>query len=187
MTLSPLNIGHVLTLATDEQWLSGAAWYDEAHALAASLTPHDPRIGAGVIAALSPRAGWNANKAWAIASVQAGEGVGNTLTNRAKATRILGGQPLVEAFATAPKTRAFAFTIADPTTDAVTIDIHALSVAAGYRCNEKDYQRLGRKGEYDRVADMYRTVALFWGMPVSHVQAITWVAYRDLIGIKHLG
>jgi hypothetical protein len=187
MTLSPLNIGHTLALATDAEWESGAAWYSEAHALALSLTPNDPRVAAGVIAALSPRAGWSVNKKWAIESVAAGVGVGNTLPNRAKASRILAGQSLADAFAKAPKTGAFAATIADPTTDAVTIDIHALSVAAGYRCKESDYQRLGRKGEYDRVSDMYRAVASQWGMMVSAVQAITWVSYRNVIGINHLG
>ena len=44
---------------------------------------------------------------------------------------------------------------------------------------------LDRKGEYERIADIYRSAAATLGVAPHVVQAVVWAAWRNRFGIYH--
>ena len=80
--------------------------------------------------------------------------------------------------------RAFYRTILDPTGDIdPVIDRHAFDIAVGMRTNEKARGILSRKGVYSEFAHVYREAAKIAGIGSAQMQAITWVAWREALGI----
>ena len=73
--------------------------------------------------------------------------------------------------------------IANPTADFVTVDRHAHDIAVGEVFGKQNRRMLGSKGGYNELADLYREVADFVGILPSELQAITWCAWREAIGI----
>lgn len=178
------NVLDMYRRATPEWRAEGMAWYDDAHNLACSLIPKDPRRAAGVIAALSPMTGWSTNQAWAKESCRTGVAVGNTLPNRAKAQLILDGADPADIL-TSPKVGAFFRSIADPTDINVSpvIDRHAFSIAVGEWTHADTASRfLGRKGVYEEFASVYRQAAFWCEIGAAQMQAVTWVTFRHLLG-----
>jgi len=171
------NIVTTFRRADADQRGRGAAWYDEAHALARAVDPTDIRRAAGVIAALSPRMPWGRNVTLTLQAYA--DGVATGAPFAAQATRILQG----EDFATVlrgPKTRAFAETIADPSAAAdVVVDRHAVSVLLGRNSTDADTARLDRKGVYRACADAYVAAGRILGVSPTVVQATTWVVWRE--------
>jgi hypothetical protein len=174
------NILKVYRSATDAQRGQGMAWYDEAHSLAVALDPENPMRAAGVISALSPRIQWSYNQKLAIRLYADGVLTGGCLpANYTKANKIFNGADVM-ATLKAPKTQAFAATIANPAGDhAPVIDRHAFSVAVGYASTDDDTSILGRKGAYDLFAGAYRKAAKRAGISPSQMQAVTWVVWRQ--------
>jgi hypothetical protein len=165
--------------ATDEQLSEGLHWYADAHSLAVALDRENPLRAAGVIAALSPLTPWERNKALAVRAFADGVATGHMKAAMDKANRILAGEDVV-AVLNAPKTSAFAATIADPTdAHAVVVDRHAMSVAIGRPSTDEDTKALALKGVYDLYADAYREAARRIGTAPSVVQAVTWVVWRQ--------
>lgn len=165
--------------ATDEQLAEGLNWYSDTHSLAVALSPGNPLMGAGVIAALSPRTPWERNKTLAIRAFADGVASGNMPAFCVKADRIMAGED-VPTVLNGLKTIAFAQTIADPThPTAVVVDRHAMSVAIGRASTDDDTAYLSRKGVYDLFADAYRTAAARVGVAPSVMQAVTWVVWRQ--------
>ena len=165
--------------ATDEQMSEGMHWYQDAHSLALALDPSNPLRAAGVIAALSPMTPWERNKSLAVLAYADGVSTGNTNMACGKANRILAGEDVATVL-NAPKTTAFAQTIADPTdAHAVVVDRHAMSVAIGRCSMDEDTKALSLKGVYDLYADAYREAARRIGVAPSVVQAVTWVVWRQ--------
>ena len=162
--------------------LSGLTWYDEAHELAIELTG-DANTGAGVIAALSPQTSWPRN---VIMAREVAKGIRPTMTNgrnAAKAAACQNGQTWQTVLG-GPKTRAFAATIENPSTNQVCIDRHAFDIACGAATDDKTRGTLlSRAGVYEMVADIYREAALIAGVSPSVMQATTWVAWRHAKGI----
>lgn len=162
--------------ATSTDLESGARWYDEAGALAATLSArHDLPLEnvAGVIAGLSPRTSWARNVAGAVALL--GEGptaarrlgcIGRNVETAQRAKRE--GLAAING----PKTSAFARNIAGDR-ESVTVDVWACRVA------DLDENLLGRKGAYDMVADAYRAAARRVGVDPATVQATTWIVARN--------
>lgn len=167
--------------ATPAQLDHGTHWYDQAHWLAGTaVTPGDPDAGAGVIAALSPQTGWDANLANAVRLAR-GQHVTYMVSRdmRVKAERILLGEDWRDVLG-GRKVRAFAQVIAmpdDPWT--VVIDRHALAVYYGHTPTTTEKAAFARKGGYETVANAYRAAALMLDMTPATVQAVTWLVWRS--------
>lgn len=206
----PLHPKHIIATydeADAPTRAQGMRWYSDGHAVAKALDPDgDAHRGAGVLAAYSPRSNWPINLFNASRSLQQrravriGEGM-NVMGSHAKsAAKILEeGQHYFKAFTT-PKITDFAHLLAHggddencPTCEphrkpdypkqAVVVDRHALSAAAGRRMNDNDLGRapLGTRKFYEHVADQYREAAKHIserdGVTIHphQLQAVTWL------------
>lgn len=162
---------------------------------------------AGVIAALSPRLAWRKNVEYAeLAYMTYGQmqgekslrnltedtrqavfaGVIPTLNaNARKAYRILNGESPEDVLG-GPKVRAFYFTIVNPADPrGVVVDRHAIDITFGQVLNDQARGlALGRKGAYDKVAELYRRAARIISAELgevwtpAQVQATTWTYWR---------
>lgn len=186
------NVLAVYNGATAHQIREGLTWYHDAHNFARILAGgnsgqfgFDAKVAraAGVIAAISPNTSWSANKTLARkAYVTGGAGVGfpDKVT---KVTRILSGEHPLDVLG-GDKVRSFYSTILDPHGDTrPTIDRHAFDIAVGERRDESDRGALGRKGVYEVFADVYRDAARIAGIGAPQMQAITWVTWKEALGI----
>lgn len=173
--------------ATDDELAYGLTWYVNAHETARTLALEagvSTEVAAGVLAALSPRSDWPQNVKRARQLLTTGDTYG--LTNgRDKAKAMLAGTDPVDVLS-GPKTRSFYDNLRDPlNSEAVTIDAHAFDAAAGMVTDDRTRKVLERKGEYDRVADMYRSAARHLGVAPHVVQAVVWVVWRNRFGQFH--
>lgn len=170
--------------ATDEELAYGLTWYGQAHALACELAEtHGVSVDqvAGVIAALSPQTSWDQNIIRARQLLTTGSTYGLGLGIR-KAISILAGSAPGDVLG-GPKTLAFWSNIADPeNSQAVTIDRHAYDAALGYVADERERKSLDRKGEYERIADIYRSAARSLGVAPHVAQAVVWAVWRNRYG-----
>jgi len=182
------NVLSVYRAATDEQIVAGTEWYPNALQYAIWLDPFHPFRAAGIIAALSPKNGWDNNKAKAtLLYSQKGDGTGCGMRGKHgngpvdKAERIYHGEDPLDVLG-GNKTRNFFCTIMDPLHDIAVIDAHSHDAAIGRPTSDKERSILQRKGEYDRYAQAYGDAAAREGLPVSVIQAVTWVSWRDRLG-----
>jgi hypothetical protein len=179
----------VLWQATDDDLSRGMSWYALAYAHAVRLSPDDPAVGAGVLAALSPQLGWGRSVDLAEQSFRAGTALGvrgQTYANLQKADYILSGTYAPLEVLGGPKVRAFYRAIMGDA-NAVVIDRHALAVAcqAG---READPGILRRAGVYDRFSHAYVTAARMFrdethgalALTPTQAQAVAWVVWRRL-------
>lgn len=189
------NILAVYNGATADNIRFGLSWYAIAHNEAKRMGNGSDRYlarNAGIIAALSPMNGWtnNIRKAKQLVSMRAritvvkgqpnGIGLGN---NVAKAIAIYNGMDPLEVL-NGDKVTAFYRTILDPTGDIdPVIDRHAFDIAVGEQTNEKRRGALSRKGVYHDFAMAYREAAAIAGIGSAQMQAITWVQWRESLGI----
>jgi hypothetical protein len=189
------NILAVYNGAFDHHLRFGLAWYPIAHRAALSMgggrRQHLSR-NAGILAALSPLNHWtnNLRKAQEVVSLRGrivvekgkpnGIGLGN---NVEKAIRIYHGADPLDVLG-GDKVRAFYRTILDPTGDIdPVIDRHAFDIAVGERTDAKRRGALNRVGVYNDFAKAYREAAKIAGIGSAQMQAITWVAWREALGI----
>jgi len=182
------NIVSVWWVATEDQVASGRQWYRTAHDTAEMLADGDVRIGAGLLAALSPQTAWWLNVELACNAYDTGRASRHTGDSCDKANRIMAGIDPEDVLPMARKTGQFYRCILDPTdADAVCIDRHAYDIAVGIPLG--DWKRgLSAHGRYALVADCYREAARRQGELPSVVQAVTWIAWRDsLAGIGTRG
>lgn len=192
MTDTP-HVSNVLAVyngASADALRDGLAWYLDAHNYASLLSlNYEVSVpqAAGIIAALSPMNGWENNKRKAAQLIAQGHGEGCGLyRNVAKAMEILLAGWDVDPLDIlgGDKVRAFYQTILDPTGDTTpVIDRHAFDIAVGERTDEKRRGILGRKGVYQSFADVYREAAIIAGIGAPQMQAVTWVAWREALGI----
>lgn len=197
MTDSPAvsNVLAVYNGASAFALRSGLSWYLDAHNFARIVgggRPEHIRRNAGIIAALSPMNEWENNKRKAAqlislrgrVSVARGQSNGIGLsTNVAKAIAIYNGRDPLDVLG-GDKVRAFFSTILDPTGDFdPVIDRHAFDIAVGERTDEKRRGILSRKGVYHEFAHVYREAAKIAGIGSAQMQAITWVAWKEALGI----
>lgn len=168
--------------ATAAELESGVEWYGLAHSIARDIAP-SIEVGAGVISALSPRVVWDRNVTLAREALAGTLTNGALFKNIAKANAIVAGADPLTVLG-GNKTRAFYANIVDPFGDDVTIDRHAFDIAVGRVTNDKDRAVLGRKGVYESYADQYREAGAHVGMSGAQLQAVTWVAWRRMKGIK---
>src|SRR5690242_7011215 len=158
----------------------GREWYPVAHDLAELLGNGDVRMGAGVIAALSPQVGWERNCDLA-RDACAGNPHGQIGANLDKVRAILGGTDPEDVLPASKKTGHFYRNIADPSDpDPVTVDRHAHDVAVGECYGSRD-RGLGCASRYATLAHAYREAGRRLGELPNVVQAVTWTRQRRLI------
>lgn len=195
MTFTP-SVANVLSVydnAFPNHVAYGATWYHDAHDIAREIGGYRLQRAAGVISALSPMNKWDNNVAKARAFYAMGgnvvidpitkkNGIGLSKSVE-KANAIYSGIDALDVL-TADKTRAFFLSIAEP--DAIhapVIDRHAFDIAIGMRTNDAARSVLSRKGMYAAFAGIYILAAKARNVSPSVMQATTWVAWREAIGI----
>lgn len=176
------NITRILTAATDTEIASGTAWYPNAHDFSLEIADGNLEMGAGVIAALSPRMPWGRNMTLAQQAFSDTGLTGGCLgANIVKAQRIIAGEDPLDVLG-GDKVRSFYGNIIDPLSDNVTVDAHAFDIAHGMTFG-KDRPNIG-KIIYRELSDAYREVAAINDFAPGEVQAITWVSWRNLHNFK---
>lgn len=173
------NIVDVYLRATDDDISEGVNWYTEANAFAREWANGDVWKGAGVIAAYSPLTPWYRNMQLARDSLTWGGARTDSLGNSVRAAqRIIEGEHPLDVLK-GLKTRAFASAIATAgDTDLVTVDSHAFSIAIGKKTPVKK-AKIGVR-VYREISAAYVDVADMTGYSPAIIQAITWVAWRNL-------
>ena len=191
MNPSVENVLGVYNNSTATNMREGLSWYLDAHSFCKTLDSLNVPRAAGIVAALSPMNGWenNKNKAAQLyrqsAVAGTGEGTGCGLfTNVNKAIRIYNGEAPLDVLK-GDKVRAFYETILNPTAQTVkpVIDRHAFDIAVGKKTDDKTRGMLSRKGVYGQFAEVYCEAAKIAGIGSAQMQAVTWVAWREIHGI----
>jgi len=172
--------------STDAHREHGMRWYLDAHEFCETLDPGNVSRAAGIVAALSPMSHWENNKNKAAQLYrQDGEGTGVGLfRNVEKAQRIFKGENPLDVLG-GDKVRAFYECILYPDlhSSKAVIDRHAFDIAVGKRTDDKTRGILGRKGVYDSFAEVYCEAAKSAGIGAAQMQAVTWVAWREVHAI----
>jgi hypothetical protein len=175
------NILSVYGKGTFEQIRTGADWYNDAHNLARDIAG-DPWRGAGVIAAFSPVTPWQRTEKLARQAFETGIASGHTKTMCAQAQRIIDGEFALDVL-NGDKVRAFASAIANPHGSTIaTIDRHAHDIAMG-RVFADNERKIGKR-VFREMSDSYVIAAREIGFSVAQTQAITWVIWREMKGLK---
>ena len=169
--------------ARPEHLKAGIAWYDRARDAAQRIHPN-VLIGAGVIAALSPRTAWGQNVRWAeqvCKAAIAGHSVPpmvSTAERNGKTWaigRLTNPSPAdILAILRGPKTCRFFRNITGDT-HAVTIDVWAAYVATGTVTRVRSDSH-GR--HYETLEEAYQLAGTMLGVTPRDVQAAVWVAAR---------
>ena len=191
------NILKTYGLATRKEKLDGLRWYKKAKrecralALAKGVTL---RHSVGVVAATSPNLNWNKNVHTAgqvIDGYQQGldheaiEGCMAYKSNRLKGYKVMRDPNLSKSILktlNGPKISAFFDNIMGG--DSVTVDGHARNIAYGERVQLKSDKANIGVAEYKTLAQAYRDAASILNIKACDLQAITWVAWRRMHGIK---
>lgn len=182
------NIISVWSIATGEEFEEGAHWYEQAHWTARMLADGDVKVGAGLLAALSPQTAWWLNVELACDAFEAGRASRHTRDSCSKANKILAGINPVDVLPMTRKTGHFYRCILNPDDPvAVCIDRHAYDIAVGIPLG--DWNRgLSAHGRYALLAHSYWEAAERLGQLPSTVQAVTWVTWRNnLAGVGTRG
>lgn len=182
------NIISVWSIASDDEWEQGAHWYEQAHQTARMLADGDVKVGAGLLAALSPQTAWWLNVELACDAYESGTASRHTRDSCSKANKILAGIDPVDVLPMTRKTGQFYLSILDPDDpEAVCIDRHAYDIAVGIPLG--DWNRgLSAHGRYKLIADSYREAARRLEQLPSVVQAVTWLVWRNnLAGVGTRG
>lgn len=198
------NILKVYNLATDAEKAEGVEWYNDAQKICRRLSEKFVipfKTVCYVMAALSPNNKWHRNivdcervcrlfaenkldvmvEAYRAGDKDALKGVACTYTrNTLKAFEILATND-VSHLGNGLKTNNFAQNIYNPTADNVTVDFHAISVAMNFRHTIDTVKSINFKGKnYERFAEAYRKAGEQVGLKGYEIQAVTWVAWRNL-------
>lgn len=175
------NIMSVWNRATDKEYAEGLGWYQEAHETAAMVADGDIRMGAGLLAALSPQTSWWLNVELACDAFESGSARRHIRDACSKANKIMAGVDPADVLPMGRKTGHFYRSILNPSDPtAVCIDRHAYDIAVGIPLG--DWSRgLSAKGRYALLTLCYWEAAQRVGHIPSTVQAVTWVSWRNSI------
>lgn len=180
------NILNVFDTATARQIADGASWYDVAHAAAMDIGDGNLNMGAGMLAALSPRKEWTLNVIAAYeVKLHGNKAKGMLPDSRKKAVAIRDGASVMSEIGkrkdTGKKVRAFYEAIRNPRAIFATavIDRHAVSVWVGETQTDKQLEKLQLKGQYETIATAYAEAASLRNVTVHTMQAVTWVTWRE--------
>lgn len=182
------NILAMYGMATDQDRADGMRWYESAHALAASLAHRygfTVRQMAGVIAVLSPNISWSRNVQLATLAAKDGKASGTFGKNTDKADRILNGADPADVVSGPKVTNFFQNIMTSGENDGVTVDRHAVSIAEAREVGDDERGKLVRvnksRNGYGEYVDAYREAAYRAGISPAKLQAITWVAWREML------
>ena len=176
------NILSVYRAAEGWHVREGISWYPDARQIALDLASGNVAMGAGVLAAFSPQTPWGRNVTIAHRAFADGFASGHTGTVCEKVNRILSGENPLEVLG-GDKTTNFCRNIIDPLGNDVTIDRHAYGIAVGEPMGKRPLTLINRKGGYEMFANLYRAAAQIAGIAVPQLQAITWLVWREALGI----
>ncbi len=175
------NIISVWHMASESELNDGRDWYVQAHRTADMLADGDVKVGAGLLAALSPQTAWWMNVELACEAFDLGVASRHVGDACGKANKIMAGIDPESVLPMQRKTGQFYRCILDPSDPvAVCVDRHAYDICVGIPLG--DWKRgLGAGGRYTLVARCYREAAQRLGEIPSVVQAVTWVAWRNTL------
>jgi hypothetical protein len=193
------NIKAIYLLATTQEKIDGANWYKSAHKIALNLADNyglTLQTAAGVIAALSPRNKWTRNVIDAENLIETfvrdPESAVNIKVctfnkNKEKALKILRNNQdfftdNTREILSGPKLNEF-FNCILGVQDDVCIDGHAYCIFNGSRTSLKDVPSIGVKLRKEIKSDFRKAAAKF-NISAAEMQAITWVAWRRIHGVK---
>lgn len=191
------NILKTYGMATKQEKLDGFRWYKKAKRQCKGLASDQNvtlRKAVGVVAATSPNLNWNKNihtAAQVIEGYKKGldheqiEGCMAYKSNRLKGYKVMENVNRSEAILktlNGPKISAFFDNIMGG--DSVTVDGHARNIAYGERVQLKSDKANIGVVEYRTLAQAYRDAAAILNVKACDLQAITWVAWRRMHGIK---
>ena len=178
------NIEMAYLLASESSIEEGKDWYPNARMIADQIGSGNTRMGAGLLAVMSPQMDWDSNiieawrivlEGWSPRQTKINNNKALAIKNGAEPTSILGGQ----------KVTAFFHAIMQPTsnTNAV-IDRHAIAVYYGKIPTKQELNKVfGSKRIMKRIQVAYKKASKNLGIPVHTLQATTWVQHRKNIGI----
>ena len=193
------NIKAIYSLSTIQEKIDGANLYESAHKIALNLADNyglTLQTAAGVIAALSPRNKWTRN-------VIDAENLIETFVrdpesavkikvctfnkNKEKALKILRNNQdfftdNTREILSGPKLNEF-FNCILGVEDDVCIDGHAYCIFNGSRTSLKDVPSIGVKLRKEIKSDFRKAAAKF-NISAAQMQAITWVTWRRIHGVK---
>lgn len=197
MTDFVTNILTCYGMATRQEKLDGLQWYNRARRdcrkVAKTKNLSLMKV-VGVVAASSPNLGWPKNVPTAEQIIDAHsaqidheniEGCMAYKPNRLKGYKVLDGVNRYAAILktlNGPKISAFFDNIMGG--DSVTVDGHARNIAYAERVGLKSNAANIGKAEYLNIAMAYRDAAAILGIKACDLQAITWVTWRRIHGIK---
>ena len=175
------NIVLAYLSCSEEDKSCGRWWYPTAHCIARGFADEFKSSvdrTSGIIATFSPQISWERNIIAAYEFMaQPYERPSGINTNRyMKAKEIYEGRL---GYIRGNKVKAFYECILSAgATDTVVIDRHSVDVAFGTHCTENDRKYLTNTQIYGIFEDAYRTAAKTIGIPVTELQAATWVLHR---------
>lgn len=193
------NIKAIYLLATTQEKIDGANWYESAHKIALNLADNyglTLQTAAGVIAALSPRNKWSRNVIDAENLIETfvrdpdsavNIKVCTFNKNKEKALKILRNNQdfftdNIRGILSGPKLNEF-FNCILGVEDDVCIDGHAYCIFNGSRTSLKDVPSIGVKLRKEIKSDFRKAAAKF-NISAAEMQAITWVTWRRIHGVK---
>lgn len=193
------NIKAVYLLATTQEKIDGANWYKSAHKIALNLADNygiTLQTAAGVITALSPRNKWSRNIIDAENLIETFVRDPETAINikvctfnknKEKALKILKNNQdfftdNTREILSGPKLNEF-FNCILGVNDDVCIDGHAYCIFNGSRTSLKDVPSIGVKLRKQIKLDFRKAAAKF-NISAAEMQAITWVTWRRIYGVK---
>lgn len=163
--------------ATDIQRSNGERWYWVANELARELGSGDTRMGAGLLAALSPNKSWDINQKLAREIVDTGIFRGHVSNALEKARAIMSGVDPALVLPMERKTGAFFMNIWRPDLpEWVTVDRHAIRVATW---DWSDGNPTVTRNQYAILVKSYVWSARDLGIHANVVQAGTWEWARE--------
>lgn len=184
VTLYKRNILKTWRRVDENDVREGVNWYPTAYEIASQVGKGDVVKGAGIIAAFSPMIKWSLNIEMAKNAVESGSFVGHFKANNAKAFRIWQGEDPLKVLG-GNKVRAFYKCIVSAgECEVPVIDSHSIAVALNSFPNDKQRSQYARGKYYDEFARAYVEVAKKLQVPVSVLQATTWVRWRKEKGME---
>jgi preprotein translocase subunit Sec61beta len=183
--LLAVNILRVFDGASSAAREEGARWYPGARSLFEEIAAQikvAPDSLVGAAAAISPGVAWHLVPGYVVRLARRERVSIPTycMLNVQKARRILKGASPLDVLS-GPKVRAFYSCIMGLDPDAVCVDGHAVRIARAERGTIRGEGSSGAHVtpyQYALVADAYRLAAGAAEVPVTTMQATTWVAWR---------
>lgn len=191
------NIIKVYGQATAQERRDGLMWYKRAKRDCKKLATQkgvSMRHAVGVVAATSPNLNWNKNVHTAGQVIDGfTQGIDHENIDGCmayKANRLKGYKVMLSPnrslsilnVLNGRKISAFFDNIMGG--DSVTVDGHARNIAYGERVQLKSNKANIGKQEYATIAQAYRDAAAILNIKACDLQAVTWVAWRRMHGIK---